>query len=121
MATFYDFDSEKSFKEQLEEETGTVILTNTFTIPKGQMESALATWKKTADILKFCPGHISTQLHRGVDSNMLINVAVWDCAHHLRDGLSREDFKAVLASFPPGTECRAHLYRRIAIDGVCVA
>lgn len=120
MATFYDFDSNKPFRQQLEEETGTVVLTNTFTIPEGKMEESIIVWKKTADILKYCPGYISTQLHRGVDSHILINVAVWESAHQLRDGLNREDFKAVLASFPPGTECRAHLFRRLHVDGICV-
>ncbi|GIJ92132.1 hypothetical protein Asppvi_011108 [Aspergillus pseudoviridinutans] len=118
MATFYDFDPQKPFREQLEEETGPVVLTNTFTIPEGRMDEAIETWRKTAEILRFCPGYISTQLHRGVSSHILINVAVWDSAHHLRDGLNREDFKAVLASFPPGTECRAHLFRRQAVEGL---
>ncbi|RHZ67381.1 uncharacterized protein CDV56_109607 [Aspergillus thermomutatus] len=121
MARFYDFDSQKPFREQLEEETGPVVLTNTFTIPEGKVEEAIETWRKTAEILKFCPGYISTQLHRGVSSRILINVAVWDSAHHLRDGLNRENFKAVLASFPPGTECRAHLFRRQAVEGICIA
>ncbi|KAH8697112.1 hypothetical protein BGW36DRAFT_377965, partial [Talaromyces proteolyticus] len=121
MPTFYDLDPKKPFRQQLEEETGTVVFTNTFTIPEGKIDEALATWKRTAEILKYCPGFISTQMHQGVDSHILINVSVWESAHHLRDGLNREDFKAVAESFPQGTQCRAHLFRRLHVEGICAA
>lgn len=58
-----------------------VTLINTFEVPPGQLEQAIAAWEKARDFLSREPGYISTALHRSMHPNArfaLINVARWD-------------------------------------------
>lgn len=122
MATFYEIDAATPFPQQLEEKAGPIVLTNTFLVPAGQMDAAIVTWKESAEIAKTAPGYISTQLHRGIGgSNVLINYAIWDSAHALRDCLGSKEFKAIVNKFPEGTECRAHVFHKLAIENICTA
>ncbi|VEG13448.1 antibiotic biosynthesis monooxygenase family protein [Moraxella cuniculi] len=69
-----------------------VVLINTFEVPKGKEQAALASWQKSRDFLKTQDGYISTRLHRNLNPNgkfHLINVAVWRSA---------EDFKKATAN-----------------------
>jgi heme-degrading monooxygenase HmoA len=120
MAQFFDIDVAHPFQEQLDAQVGPIVLTNTFTIPEGQMDAAIQVWRQTALYAKVCPGYLSTQLHRGVaNSNVLINYAIWESAQELRDCLHSEEFKVIVREFPAGTECRAQVSQKIRIDGAC--
>lgn len=60
-----------------------VVLINTFEVPKGKEAEALASWQKAADFLQAQDGYISTRLHQNLDPNgkfHLVNVAVWRSA-----------------------------------------
>jgi hypothetical protein len=67
------------------------------------------------------PGFISAQLYRGIGSNVLTNVAVWESAAQLRAAFQSKEFQELLALYPDGTVAYPHLERKIAVPGVCVA
>ncbi|MDJ0919207.1 MAG: antibiotic biosynthesis monooxygenase family protein [Woeseiaceae bacterium] len=60
--------------------TAEVVLINTFEVPEGEQQAAIAAWKVARDFLAKQPGYISTALHGAVTPNArfaLINVAKW--------------------------------------------
>lgn len=64
-----------------------VVLINTFEVPKGKEAETLASWQKSADFLKTQDGYISTRLHQNLDPNgkfHLVNMAVWRSAEDFR-------------------------------------
>jgi quinol monooxygenase YgiN len=68
------------------------------------------------------PGYVSTQLHQGVGvSHVLVDVAVWESAAHLRAAFSDPDFQAHPDRYPDGTVATPHLLRTVAVPGICVA
>jgi heme-degrading monooxygenase HmoA len=120
MPTFHEIDPATPFRQQLEADTGPIVITNTYTVPEGHMDETIATWGKAARIGSKQPGYISAQIHRGIaGSNQLIIYSEWSAARHLKDYLNLPEVKALVATFPSGTECRPHVWQKISIDGVC--
>ncbi|MGP3919410.1 antibiotic biosynthesis monooxygenase family protein [Nonomuraea sp. 10N515B] len=77
---------------------------NTFVAPEGRTEEMLAAWKEDAAYFKSRPGFISAQLHQGIaGSRVLVNIAVWESAAHLRAAFSAPEFGAALERYPDGT------------------
>ncbi|KAF2441397.1 antibiotic biosynthesis monooxygenase [Karstenula rhodostoma CBS 690.94] len=117
-------DRSTTFVEQLSHQptSGPIVLINVISIPpKANVESFLHTWRQSAEVLKAAPGYISTQLHRGIgDGNFLINYAVWESNETLKNGLNLPAFRKVCEEFPEGTEFRASVVEKLAVDGVCV-
>ncbi|KAJ9109352.1 hypothetical protein QFC21_000682 [Naganishia friedmannii] len=122
MPTFYEIDPSVPFKQQLEAETGRIVITNTYTVAEGHMDETITTWGKAARIGSKQPGYLSAQMHRGIrGSNQLIIYSEWTSAKDLKNYLNLPEVKALVATFPPGTECRPHVWQKISIDGVDLA
>lgn len=69
-----------------------VVLINTFEVPKGKEAEALAMWQKAREYLKTQDGYLTTELHQNLDPNgkfHFINVARWRSA---------DDFKKATAN-----------------------
>jgi heme-degrading monooxygenase HmoA len=117
-------DRSTTFGAQLSHEptTGPVVLINVISIPSGTDWAAfLETWRQSAEVLKKAPGYISTQLHRAIgDGSFIINYAVWESNETLKNGLNLPEFRKVCEDFPDGTEFRASVVEKLAVDGVCV-
>jgi heme-degrading monooxygenase HmoA len=123
MVKIADLDPSTSFQSQLlTQDKGPVVLVNTFVVPKGGMEKFLERWQDTAKYMKRCPGHVSTQLHRGIaGSNALVNVSVWESAQALRQAHENPEFREKVKDYPDGTVSSPHMFQKVAVDGVCVA
>jgi heme-degrading monooxygenase HmoA len=68
------------------------------------------------------PGFISTQLHRGVGgSRVFINYAVWESTEHFKRALTNPEFQSKLGHYPPSAVASPHLFRKVAVPGICVA
>lgn len=120
MPTFHEIDPAHPFRQQLEADIGPVVITNTYTVPEGHMDETISIWGKAARIGTKQPGFISAQMHRGIaGSNQLIIYSEWSSARDLKNYLNLPEVKAIVATFPPGTECRPHVFQKISIDGVC--
>ena len=118
-----EVDPSTPFDSQLrEQDTGPIVIANTFLVPEGSMDKFMEQWRKTALFMKSCPGHISTQMHRGISgSNAMLNVSVWESTEALRAAHTSPQFMAGLKEYPDGSESRAHIYHKMAVDGVCIA
>ena len=120
--TLAEMDPRVSFAEQLRQETGPVVLVNTFTVAPEEAERFLAVWAEDAAYMKRQPGFISTQLHRGTaGSTTFVNVAVWESAAALRAAFFSPEFSAHAARYPDGAVATPHLFEKVAVPGICVA
>ena len=117
-----EMDERVSFREQLQQETGPVVLINTFTVPPEDADRLLAVWAEDAAFMKRQPGCISTQLHRGIaGSSTFVNVAVWESAAALGAAFSSPEFQAHVAHDPDSAVTQPHLFQKVAVPGICVA
>lgn len=79
-------------------------------------------WEDDARYFKAQPGFISTQLHRGIaGSGTFLNYAVWESVGAFRAAFSNPAFQSKLAAYPEGTSASPHIFRKLAVDGICVS
>jgi heme-degrading monooxygenase HmoA len=117
-----NIDPSQPFITQLQEaDSGPVTVINTFVFPEGEFEAVVEAWRKDSMVMTASPGFISAQLYRGIGSNVLTNVAVWESAAQLRAAFQSKEFQELLTLYPDGTVAYPHLERKIAVPGVCVA
>lgn len=122
MLNITSFDNECPIEKQLSTEASPVILVNSFTVARDQIDAVVQAWEADATWLKKQPGYISTQLHRAVEpSTMFFNYAVWESVAHFRAAFFHPDFQSTLAAYPDGTTAAPHLFERIAVSNLCTA
>lgn len=116
-----DLDRAVTFGQQLQESTGAVVFVNTFVVTPEDAEDLLAAWTDDAKFMKQQPGFISTQLHRGVGgSRAFVNIAVWESAETLRVAFGHPEFQNRLRNYPASTVATPHLFKKVAVPGICV-
>ncbi len=117
-----EMDDHVTFAQQLQQETGPIVLINTFTVAPGDADRLLEVWAEDAAFMKRQPGFISTQMHRGIaGSTTFVNVAVWESAQALREAFFSPEFQAHVAHYPDSTVAKPHLFAKVAVPGICVA
>jgi heme-degrading monooxygenase HmoA len=117
-----EMDERVSYVQQLQQETGPVVLINTFMVPPEDADRLLQVWTEDAAFMKQQPGFISTQLHRGIaGSTTFVNVAVWESATALRAAFTSPEFQAHAAHYPDSAVAQPHLFQKVAVPGICVA
>lgn len=122
MPKFIEMDRTVTLADQLKDEGGPVVLVNTFVVPPEDADRLLAVWAADAAIMKRQPGFISTQLHRGIaGSGTFLNHAVWETVAHFRAAFTNPEFQAQLTHYPESVTASPHLFRQVAVPGICVA
>ena len=122
MIEFVEMDAAVPLTAQMADEGGPVVLINTFTVPGEDADAFLAVWARDAAVMKRQPGFISTQLYRGIaGSGVFLNHAVWESTAHFRAAFTDPAFRAQLGAYPPGAKTSPHLFREVAVPGICVA
>jgi quinol monooxygenase YgiN len=130
MAKFVEMDERVKFKEQIAEKIdGSVILINKFNVEPDKVEQFLKDWTEDAKGFKQQRGFISTQMHKGVGkSSVFINYAVWDSIEHYQEAVK----KIIFSSDTPlpilkyekyddeSLVISSHLFKKIAVPGICV-
>ena len=117
-----EMDPRVTFVQQLRQETGPVVLVNTFVVAPEDADRLLAVWAEDAAFMKRQPGFISTQLHRGIaGSTTFVNVAVWESAQALQAAFASPAFRAHAARYPDSAVTNPHLFEKVAVPGICVA
>lgn len=117
-----DLDPSTPLMSQFQQKNGPVTLINTIMVPRELMSEFLATFQEDASFMKASPGFISAQLHRGTaDSQLLVNIAVWESTEALFAAFSNPAFQAKASQYPDGIVAYPHVFEKIAVDGVCVA
>ena len=99
-----------------------VVLVNLFMLEKKDEAAFLEAWRDDALFMKRQPGFISTQLHRAIgESPTYLNYAIWESTAHFRTAFTHPDFRAKLSTYPSSAIATPHLFRKVAVPGVCVA
>jgi quinol monooxygenase YgiN len=121
MAKFSEMDEKVTLSEQLEENVSPVILINKFNVKPEEADQFLKAWADDAAYFKSQPGFISAQLHRGIGgSGVFVNYAVWESTVHLQRALNNIDLEAILSEYPTSTVVSPHLFKKVAVPGICV-
>ncbi len=121
MLRFMEMDENTTPREQLKEELGPVILINKFNVKPEEVDLLLNAWATDAAFMKQQPGYISTQLHRGIGKScVFINYAVWESVESFTTAFSNPEFQSRLANYPSSTVASPHLFRKVAVPGICV-
>lgn len=122
MPKLIEMDPAVTLADQLGSDGGPIVLINTFVVPAAEADRFLTAWTADAAVMKRRPGFISTQLHRGVaGSGVFLNHAVWESIAHFRAAFTDPEFRARVAEYPDGVTVSPHLFRTVAVPGICVA
>ena len=122
MPQFAEMDRTVTLADQFEDDGGPVVLVNTLIVSPEDADRLLAVWAADAAIMKRQPGFISTQLHRGIaGSGTFLNYAVWETVAQFRSAFANSEFRAQLGRYPETMTASPHLFRPLAVPGICVA
>ena len=122
MAKFVEMDERVGIFTQMEEDVGPVILINKFGVSSEELDQFIKGWAAEAEKFKEQPGFISTQLHRGIGgSGTFVNYAVWESTAHFKSAVSVVmDPQNKMSAYPPSTVASPHLFKKVAVPGICV-
>ena len=121
MVKIVEMDEDVTLKSQLEEDVGSVILLNKFTVRPEDVDQFLKLFAATTEMFKQQPGLISAQLHRGIGgSSTFFNYVVWESAEHFKRAFNRPESRSSMADLLPNTVMSPHLFKKVAIPGICV-
>ena len=121
MVRIVEMDEDVTLKSQLEEDVGSVILLNKFTVRPEDVDQFLKLFAATTEMFKQQHGFISAQLHRGIGgSSTFFNYVVWESAEHFKRAFNRPEFRSSMADLLPNTVMSPHLFKKVAIPGICV-
>jgi quinol monooxygenase YgiN len=121
MAKVVETDEQVKLSEQLDEDVGPVILINKFNVKPEEADQFLKAWEKDATYFKSRPGFISAQLHRGIGgSGVFVNYAVWESTALFKKALSKINLQQLLSDYPASTVASPHIFKKVAIPGICV-
>ena len=122
MLKFKEMDSRVSLEEQFADDLDeAVVLSILFTVDPREAEAFETAWAKDAAFTKTQPGFIAAQLHRGIrGSSMYLDYAVFESAAALAATTRRSEFGPLRGAYPDSATASLHLFRRVAIPGICV-
>lgn len=122
MTKVVEMDENVSIFSQMNEDVGPVILINKFSVNPSEFDEFVVAWAKEAENFKEQPGFISTQLHRGIGgSGIFINYAVWESAAQFKNAVNKVmNPNDRMSRYPPSTVASPHLFKKVAVAGVCV-
>ena len=122
MAKFVEMDESVGIFDQMEKDVGPVILINKFNVSPDELDQFIKGWAVEAEKFKDQPGFISTQLHKGIGgSSTFVNYAVWESAALFKEAVSVVmDPNDKMSAYPPSTIASPHLFKKVAVPGICV-
>jgi heme-degrading monooxygenase HmoA len=121
MPKFVEMDENVTLFAQMEEPVGQVILINKFNVEPGDIDQFLKAWAADGAVMKRQPGFVSAQLHRGIGgSSVFVNCAAWESSQHFKRAFQNPEFQSQLANYPASVVGSPHLFKKIAVPGICV-
>jgi quinol monooxygenase YgiN len=122
MAKIVQMDERVSIFTQMEEDVGPVILINKFSVDPKEFDQFLKGWATEAAKFKEQPGFISTQLHMGIGgSGTFVNYAVWESVSQFKKAVNNVmNPNDRMSAYPASTVASPHLFKKIAVPGICV-
>lgn len=122
MPKIVEMDENVSIYSQMNEDVGPVILINKFNVNPSESDEFVKAWAEEAEKFQVHAGFISTQLHRGIGgSGIFINYAVWESAAQFKNAVNKVmNPNDRMSGYPPSTVASPHLFKKVAVAGVCV-
>jgi heme-degrading monooxygenase HmoA len=121
MASLVEMDPNVTVFEQIHDNGGPVVLINKFNVNPEDVDRFLSAWAADAAVMKRQPGFISTQLHRGIaGSSVFVNCAVWESTQDFARAFGNPEFQSRLKDYPASAVASPHLFRKVAVPGICV-
>lgn len=116
MAKLQSLDPDTPMFAQFKEETGPIVLANTFFVPKERTEEFTTLFRRQAEFMKAQPGFLSMQMHKGTaGSQLLMNVAVWESTEALATALGNPEFQHMAAESPGDVVSYPHIFEQIDV------
>jgi heme-degrading monooxygenase HmoA len=117
-----EMDDNVTYREQLQGDDGPVVLINEFNVAPEEAERFVEVWANDAAFMKQQPGFISAQLHRGTaGSTTFVKLAVWESAKALGQAFRSPEFQARASRHPDNAVAAPHVFKKVAVPGICVA
>ena len=117
-----EMDEQVKFFDQMNEDLGPIMMINKFNVEPEEVDEFLKAFAATAEFMKKQPGYISAQLHRGIaGSCTFINIEVWESADHFKRTVTSPGFQSSIVSLPSNTIMSPHLFKKVAVPGICVS
>jgi quinol monooxygenase YgiN len=122
MAKLVEMDERVGIFTQMEEDVGPVILINKFSVDPKESDQFLKGYAIDNEKFKQQPGFISTQLYKGIGgSGTFVNYAVWESAAHFKRAVNNVmNPNDTMSAFPASTVASPHLFKKVAVQGICV-
>ncbi|MGW0423067.1 antibiotic biosynthesis monooxygenase family protein [Streptomyces sp. NPDC003015] len=116
MAKLQSLDPHTPMFAQFKDKTGPIVLANTFVVPKKRTEAFPALFHQQAEFMKAQPGFVSLQMHKGTaDSQLLMNVAVWESTEALATAFGSPEFQRMVAESPDDIVSHPHIFEQIDV------
>ena len=115
-------DLRASFGSQMQQDVGAVVLIITYAVNPEDEDQFVKTWASAAEISKkMMPGAILAQLHRGIaGSRVFVSYHVFESTEAIRQQYKNRDFPSKLSEYPASTVTSAHVFKKVAVSGICV-
>ncbi len=108
-------------EEYADSSNETTILINIFDVDPEDHEYFKRAWLADAKFFAAQPGYISAQLHQGIGgSRMFMNYAVFENTAAFAATNDQPEFAPLRAVYPDSATAHPHLFRRVAVPGICV-
>jgi heme-degrading monooxygenase HmoA len=121
MVKILEMDETVTLEKQLDEDVGPIVVMNKFNVDPQEVDGFLKVFAMTTEGFKKQPGFISAQLHRGIaGSTTFFNYVVWESASHFKQAFTRPEFRSNMANVLPKTVMSPHLFKKVAVPGICV-
>ena len=92
-----------------------------FSLEIDEAEAFKTAWAKDAAFTKAQPGFISAQLHQAIgNSAMFLDYAVFEDVASLTAMTQQPEFGPLRKIYPDSATASLHLFRRVAIPGICL-
>lgn len=114
-------DEQVTIMKQMDEDAGPIMQINRFNVHPDEVDQFLEAFAATAELLKRQPGFISAQLHRGIaGSCVFLNYEIWESTKHFKRAATSPEFLSSVSGLPPSTVMSPHLFKKVAVPGICV-
>jgi heme-degrading monooxygenase HmoA len=121
MIKLIEMDEKITLFEQMDSKLGPVILINKINVKEEQVQEFLEAWADDAKYFKQQSGFISAQLHRGIGGScVFLNYAIWESSEHLKRAFNTPEVKSRLDRYPSTVVASPHLFKKVAVPGICV-
>jgi heme-degrading monooxygenase HmoA len=117
-----EMDDKVSLSTQLQHNvSGGVVLIITYNVNPEDEDQFVKTWASAAEITKKTSGIMSSQLHKGVaGSHVYASYHVFESTEAIRQQYSNPDFPAKLSDYPANIVGSTHVFKKVAVPGICV-